>query len=294
MKTFLLQILAVVLLGAMMVSFPEVLVTPGPLSAGHQDLDRDCLTCHSPFRGTPSANCRSCHQPEEIGLKRVSGEPFPADGLAKPVFHQKLGEADCQACHTDHAGRSPERAGTGFTHDLLDASLAQNCMTCHREQQPSDRIHSGAVQACAKCHQTDAWQNARFDHKTALAGNPADCLSCHEGDRPVNTLHRDLKMSCGKCHGTEAWRPANYDHDRYFRFDRHHPPDCLSCHNNSGDYSQYTCYNCHEHTPRKIAAEHREEGIFQFENCVECHRSGNEHEILRKGMSGRRKSGHDD
>lgn len=47
--------------------------------------------------------------------------------------------------------------------------------------------------------------------------------------------------------------------------------DCVTCHK-GGVYSTYTCYGCHEHTPAKIRAEHEEEGIRDFENCVECHR----------------------
>lgn len=46
---------------------------------------------------------------------------------------------------------------------------------------------------------------------------------------------------------------------------------CETCHKNN-DYSLYTCYGCHEHSQAKIRAEHVEEGIQNFENCVECHR----------------------
>jgi hypothetical protein len=42
----------------------------------------------------------------------------------------------------------------------------------------------------------------------------------------------------------------------------------------SDDYSRYTCYGCHEHSRSGIREEHLEEGIRDFEDCVECHRSG--------------------
>lgn len=54
-------------------------------------------------------------------------------------------------------------------------------------------------------------------------------------------------------------------------FDRHHRTTCDTCHRN-GDYSRYTCYGCHEHSPANVRAEHLKEGIRNFENCVECHR----------------------
>jgi hypothetical protein len=64
------------------------------------------------------------------------------------------------------------------------------------------------------------------------------------------------------------------------------------------DYASYTCYGCHEHSRSKIRAEHIEEGIRNYENCVECHRSGDEDEAewlwrSRQG-SDRRSSGDDD
>jgi hypothetical protein len=46
----------------------------------------------------------------------------------------------------------------------------------------------------------------------------------------------------------------------------------------ANDYKKYTCYGCHEHTPANIRREHVEEGIRNFDNCVECHRSGDKDE----------------
>jgi hypothetical protein len=47
------------------------------------------------------------------------------------------------------------------------------------------------------------------------------------------------------------------------------------------DFNQYTCYGCHEHSRSNIRGEHREEGIYDYENCVECHRSADEDEAER-------------
>ena len=66
-----------------------------------------------------------------------------------------------------------------------------------------------------------------------------------------------------------------------------HNATCSTCHVGN-DYSRYTCFGCHEHTPSNIRAKHEKEGIRNFENCVACHRSasgGNE----REGRSERRK-----
>jgi hypothetical protein len=60
--------------------------------------------------------------------------------------------------------------------------------------------------------------------------------------------------------------------------DRDHNTRCVTCHVRN-DYQQYTCYGCHEHTPANIRREHVEEGIRDFNDCVECHRSADEHDI---------------
>ena len=60
----------------------------------------------------------------------------------------------------------------------------------------------------------------------------------------------------------------------------------MTCHVRN-DYSAYTCYGCHEHTPANIRREHVDEGIRQFDNCVECHRSADEHDI--KGGKGEKR-----
>ena len=46
-------------------------------------------------------------------------------------------------------------------------------------------------------------------------------------------------------------------------------------------FVDYTCYGCHEHSRSKIREEHVEEGIRDYENCVEGHRSGDEDEAKR-------------
>jgi formate dehydrogenase maturation protein FdhE len=54
--------------------------------------------------------------------------------------------------------------------------------------------------------------------------------------------------------------------------DGNHNVSCATCHA-SGDYTRYTCYGCHEHTPNAMIAKHAEEGIQDLASCVRCHRS---------------------
>jgi len=104
------------------------------------------------------------------------------------------------------------------------------------------------------------------------------CNGCHV--EPDDSLHQKIEGNCSSCHTQERWTPATFDHDKYFRFDRDHTTVCSTCHIDD-DYRDYTCYGCHEHSRSKIREEHVEEGIDDYENCAECHRSGDEDEAKR-------------
>jgi hypothetical protein len=133
--------------------------------------------------------------------------------------------------------------------------------------------------SCGQCHQPERWKPATFEHALLAKAVLDRCEACHKA--PADSLYRRLLGNCKQCHGQEGWKPATFDHDKLFVLDRDHNTKCVTCHTND-DYSRYTCYGCHEHRPDKVRAEHLEEGIREFGNCVECHRSANE-EPKRKG-----------
>jgi hypothetical protein len=187
------------------------------------------------------------------------------------------------------------------------------CVACHPLEEIGLRTVSGAPLlgkeripfhqslgegSCAACHTDHAGPDAdgtleRFEHGLLMFSAVEACSGCHERQRPGDLLHTGVKGGCGPCHQTEAWTPASFDHEPYFRFDRHHPDDCGTCHTTEGDLGAYTCYGCHEHTPRNIRSEHLEEGIREFEACEECHRSGDEEEAERAWKKMRREAKRD-
>ena len=172
------------------------------------------------------------------------------------------------ACHSDHQGpKLTKRSRKPFTHDLLKVAVRDTCSSCHAA--PRDTVHRGLKVECSKCHESKAWKPAHFDHALLAKAELDRCESCHNA--PTDRLHRQIQDSCYSCHKTEAWKPATFDHDKYFVLDQDHQASCETCHK-SNDYSRYTCYGCHEHSQAKVRAEHVEEGIKNFENCVECHR----------------------
>ncbi len=202
----------------------------------------------------------------------------------KTSFHQELIEQDCVACHTDHAGpKLTHRSRKPFSHDLLKVSTREVCESCHAA--PGDKLHRRFDQACVQCHKTQGWTPASFDHGLLTKADQNSCGSCHRA--PDDTLHRQIVGNCGSCHTSKAWTPATFDHNKYFVLDRDHNASCVTCHTGN-NYQRYTCYGCHEHTPANIRAEHEEEGIVNFDNCVRCHRSADD-----KGEGGGRGEGRD-
>ena len=247
--------------------FPHLMVSPGPLVKGHAELATDCFACHGAWRGASSGRCIECHAVADVGLRTTKGVPIAA-GTIKGSFHQELIEQDCMACHSDHQGpKLTKRSRKPFSHVLLKVAVRESCSSCHAV--PKDTVHRDLKVECGQCHQSKAWKPAHFDH-TLLASAALDrCESCHNA--PTDRLHRQIQGNCKSCHKTEAWKPATFDHNKYFVLDRDHEATCDTCHKNN-DYSRYTCYGCHEHSQAKVRAEHVEEGITDFERCVECHR----------------------
>lgn len=247
--------------------YPQLMVSPGPLVKGHEALTGDCFACHAPLRGASAPRCVGCHVVADVGLRTTKGVPI-ATVTVRASFHQALTEQDCMACHSDHQGpRLTKRSRKPFSHALLQNSVRDRCSSCHGA--PKDSVHRDLKVECGRCHRNTAWQPAQFDHALLGATERDRCEACHSA--PTDRLHRQIRGDCGSCHGTQAWKPATFDHDKSFVLDRDHQTSCETCHRNN-DYGRYTCYGCHEHSQAKVRAEHLEEGIRDFENCVECHR----------------------
>lgn len=194
--------------------------------------------------------------------------------------HQPI-NSDCFACHS---------AFTGVQSD--------KCMACHKPAQIGRLTTTGApvvkpltrtpfhqeLQSldCTGCHSDHAgvarYQSVgHFDHALLKQTVAKQCQTCHQS--PADKLHQKITTGCTQCHSQKQWSPATFEHSRYFVLDRDHDVKCATCHTSSSgnSYKEYTCYGCHEHTPDKVRREHVEEGIRDFKNCVQCHRSSREH-----------------
>jgi|JI8StandDraft_1071087.scaffolds.fasta_scaffold146384_1 hypothetical protein len=272
-------IIGLIFILAVVFVYPHLMISPGKLNTVHNEINRNCTACHQPFLGIPSKNCISCHSIDRIG-KDTSGKTINE----KVLFHKELQTQNCLSCHTEHKGINGDLTDKPFNHSLLLNNNSNNCVSCHPS--PTDGLHQNVSNtSCSSCHSTQNWKTDQFNHNLLSDQILNKCVSCHAS--PKDSYHSNVNsQNCKECHSTKAWKPSTFDHNKYFVFDKHHKNTCTDCHVTQ-DYKKYTCTSCHEHNSAELKAEHNEEGIYNISNCVECHKSGNEHDIIynRKGKN---------
>jgi hypothetical protein len=265
-----------------------------------------CLDCHEDVKealGDTAAlhgriadarACVGCHT-EHLGstasLTRTTGfaESHDALGFALAA-HARTADGAAFVCADCH--------GTSAKAFRFDDD---RCESCHRDYQGAFVARHVAEwgKECRSCHDgTDRFSAGRFTHdSTALpldgAHRQADCVSCHIdvrrlahfADAPTTCIgchraddeHRgEFGTDCASCHSTTRWEGATFAHE-VFPLD--HGEDgiiaCKTCHEDASNYKSYTCYNCHEHSRARVAAEHRGEvDTADLDDCVRCHEGG--------------------
>jgi len=251
-----------------------------------------CVDCHRDVHeGRNGLRCDECHSPERWVLRADAIREHAATGFPLVGVHALV---ECTRCH-------------GNTGEGVITRVSSQCAACHAAQYAAatspDHAASGFPTQCETCHSParTAWTGARFDHAftgfpltgahralqcaachTAggFAGLSGDCFACHQAEYVAtsNPSHATAGFGtqCASCHTTNAWQPATFDHDRFFRIysGRHRElwTSCAQCHQNPGNYSDFTCLQCHGQTdtdPR-----HREVTGYRYESsaCYACHR----------------------
>jgi hypothetical protein len=213
----------------------------------------------------------------------------------KLIAGHRLLETDCFACHAPLTGASSTRCAT--CHKAADIGRLTTTGLTIAKPRTATPFHQQLIsQDCMACHSDHAGVKryhlqGSFNHALLQQATRDQCQSCHK--KPKDSLHQQIEGNCLQCHTQQKWTPANFDHNKYFAFDGDHTAACVTCHVRN-DYSRYTCYGCHEHTATNIRRKHIEEGVSKFDNCVECHRSANKHEIEggEGGNERGRKNGH--
>jgi hypothetical protein len=287
-----------------------------PLEAGHNI--QDCNECHiGNDYSAASPECVSCHQDDfdatsepdhqAAGFSTYCLECHSslADSWGSDNFHLSFPlEAghniqDCNECHTgnDYASASPECV---FCHlddfqgstqpDHQAAGFSTDCLECHSslaDSWGSDNFHLSFpleaghdIQDCAACHDGNEYTSA----------SPV-CISCHQDDfnnaNSPDHVDAGFSTNCLDCHSTNNWDSAILgQHDGlYFPiFSGKHDNEwnsCDECHTTPGNYTMFSCIDCHEHDdPTDLADIHDEDDItgyvYESNSCYNCHPTGSD------------------
>lgn len=209
----------------LIVAYPHLMVSPGPLVAAHSQLTTDCASCHTPWRGPDAVRCVQCHVVADIGLRTTDGMPIVRQRQTTS-FHQQLVQQNCNSCHSDHQGPLRTEANrVRFSHALLRPAILQQCETCHTA--PINRIHTNITGNCAQCHSQNAWTPATLDHSKLFVldrNHSPTCVTCHTGGDYT-------RYTCYGCHAhTEARIREKHVEEGIRNFQ-----NCARCHRSASE-----------------------------------------------------------
>lgn len=272
--------------------------------ASHADFENQCSWCHRPLQTTQTALCVACHRDVAEQMANQTGvhgrltetrcaachadhrgrdfdptlqavRQFDHEGLGFSLaWHQALPDGTpigCADCHAPDYTAPVERCAG--CHGRLDAAfMAQHrvdfgpqCLACHdgvdhmvgfdHGQTAFPLIGAHAGVPCAACHGAPA----RGGQPT-LAGTPATCAACHAEPQAHQGL---FGTDCAACHQTTAWAPARW---QGAFFDHELTAFSLVAHRQDRQGRPIACTACH------VAAQGLQQGVFDTQACVLCHR----------------------
>lgn len=196
----------------------------------------------------------------------------------------------CRSCHVSLQFNAARSQCLSCHTDVHQGKLSPDCATCHTAE---NWIHLNAETAHANTTFPIIGAHARLDcqacHTSEVEGEysmlSSDCITCHRADyqNASEPAHSELGFGprCESCHNFTAWRPASFgNHDPFFPITsgkhRGEWDACTDCHFAAGDFSQFTCFNCHEHSQSRMDDKHREVSGYSYESsaCYACHPRG--------------------
>ena len=281
--------------------------------ASHAEFEGDCSQCHDPWRGVSAARCETCHTTTKLERETASGlhgRFSRADQCQNCHTDHQGPDANITQLAASHFDHNRSTLFTLAKHQVNPDNTLITCQDCHiQNKYDADLVdcttcHTALAATfmakhpqqfgddCLACHD-GVDRLAQFDHALffVLDGThtTVDCQECHQErvfpgtPRECSQCHAEpdihagqFGLDCIRCHTTSAWKPAQLTYHTFPLTHGESDNTCTTCHQQS--YAEYTCYTCHEHEPVEIREKHFEEGITDYENCIECHPTGREDE----------------
>lgn len=242
--------------------FNDSLVSSGPLSSQHANLERNCAACHSSFADVVSDKCSGCH--DLTGNRRrvfdFSAHYIYRSGSAERgnLAHEEYADRElaCYACHVEHRGRGAPVAS------VRDAR-------------------------CAGCHEFGAFNNGHPEFSFARNKTPDDGNLIFSHINHVNeySKSKEIEKTCLSCHRYQSdgkhFKPIDFDdqcaecHVKGLGGFRHKDLGALSSFKNK-------CTMCHVINSGRIAPVQQEQRVFtraefnhqshvSIQPCLGCH-----------------------
>lgn len=297
-------------------------------SGEHNGEWSSCSDCHTTQGSFNQFSCIDCHEHNQSDMNEehddVSGYSYNSlacfgchpTGSADQAFNHSTTSFPLTGAHTGASCLDCHSDGYAGTSDF--------CFDCHQEDFNQtvnpDHISSNIPNTCSDCHTTQpGWTPATFPiHSQFYALNGAhavianECASCHSGNysqtpttcagchlpdynETTNPPHAQINFptECMECHNETAWIPSTFNHDgQYFPiYSGEHNGEwdvCSDCHNNSSNFGQFTCIDCHEHNQTDMNEEHAgiQGYIYSSSACFACHPDGSSSTAFDHGNTG--------
>jgi len=285
-------------------------------SGKHLGTWQTCADCHTNPGSLVTFSCIDCHEHNQPDTdeehKEVSGYLYTSEacfachptGDAEGSFNHATSNFPLTGAHTIVVCSDCHTSGY--------AGTPTNCDACHINafNQTTNPNHNSLSipQTCATCHSTEpGWKPATFDihnnyyvlegahasianncstcHNGNYNSTPNTCVGCHLDDynQTQNPPHASAQFSteCLTCHNQNAWIPSTFDHDgQYFPiYSGKHQGEwnvCTDCHTNPGNYTLFSCIDCHEHNKPDMDDEHSGVTGYAYNSiaCFTCHPDG--------------------
>jgi hypothetical protein len=276
-----------------------------PLTGAH--VGAACAECHAGgiYQGTPTS-CVGCHQDDWLGTTSPN-HASAGYGQQCQQCHSTSGWDGAVADHTfypltgAHAGADCLQCHAGGVYE----GTPTDCFACHQSDWAGttapDHADAGFPTDCQQCHSTSGWDGASFNHSFfpltgqhaatdclqchaggVYEGTPTSCVACHQDDYD-NTNDPDhaaagFPTDCLACHDTGGWDGASFNHAFPIESGAHKNLDCVQCHVVPGNFSTFSCIDCHEHNQSKMDGEHQGKQGYSWNSqaCLNCHPNGKE------------------
>ncbi|MCO4768680.1 MAG: hypothetical protein KDA24_01525 [Deltaproteobacteria bacterium] len=183
---------------------------------------------------------------------------------------------------------------TGCHGSSVENTISTTCGGCHEDERLSLEHYPG--QDCIDCHNEMGWDvGAIVDHDffpLELGHDNVPCLDCHLNENDFGDISTTCEScharpeehfagACEDCHNTSDWFDAEFDHREFFPTPHEGVSACGDCHPqaSTGNYTAFTCTDCHAHRQADMADEHLGEVagyVYESGACLSCHPNGEE------------------